>query len=755
MTTGPPVAWAAFGFVSGAALHFLLPAGSGLLAAALLVVPLGLWIGPKSTFVAVAAAFAAGAGWRGAHEASLERCRREAAAGRAAAIEGYFAVARLQGASSFVRTGAPRSACAKVRVYLAGRGAPPAAGAPLRIPGEWGLGRGLSPVFFARAEDAKAAEAEVPLVARWTARARERASLALERRIPERAGMAKALSLADRDGISPELREAFARAGIAHLLAISGFHVGIVGLLWGLFLAALKATFRARAILVPVVVWAYVALIGAPTSAVRAAWMISALSVGRIKGVPVHPLGALACAALVMTLVDPSVASHAGFQLTLTGVLGILFADRWARRRLTAARGWLGRTLQAAAVGAGASVFTAPVLAIHFGEIPLLSLPSSLALTPLVVAAVPGIFAAAALDILGLPGASVAGGAADTLLSFLAIAAKALAQIPHTVVSASPLEATLLTGGALLSLFLLRMRPRASGGLKLLVAVLSAVSALHLGEAAQHLLGRGRLELSAIDVGQGDALAIRTPMGRWMLIDAGPAYQGGDAGQRRVVPFLRARGATRLETVLLTHSDQDHAGGLASVLRAFRAGSVLGPGTAFGQSGHAAGVAAARAENIPWRRVHDGVSWRTDGVLFEVLGPDAQAHLQRDIGPNELSVILLATYAGVRILLMGDANKAAEDRILDRLEQSDILKVGHHGSRTSTGDAFLERVRPDHAIISAGRRNRHGHPAPEVIEALESRGVLVHRTDLHGTVRVLVDASGRVTVSRARGAPEA
>ena len=212
----------------------------------------------------------------------------------------------------------------------------------------------------------------------WTDRARSairgRAAEALERRLGEQAGVASALVLAERDGIPRELWDAFARSGSAHLLSISGFHVGVIAALLGGLIALAGRPPRTRAAAMATGVWAYVLLIGAPTSATRAAWMTTAFVLGRVRQTPARALGALGLSMLLIALLRPSVVAGAGFQLTVAGTAGILVMTRWIMRHWPAHRGraWIASPV---AVGLGASIFTAPVLAYHFGQIPLLSLP--------------------------------------------------------------------------------------------------------------------------------------------------------------------------------------------------------------------------------------------------------------------------------------------------------------------------------------------------------------------------------------------
>jgi len=550
------------------------------------------------------------------------------------------------------------------------------------------------------------------------------------------------------------LWDAFARSGTAHLLSISGFHVGVIAALLGALLSVAGLPPRRRALGIAVGVWAYVLVIGAPTSATRAAWMTTAFVAGRLRHSPARALGALGLSMLMISLLRPEAVAGAGFQLTVTGTAGILVMTRWIMSHWPAHRGreWIAAPV---AAGIGASVFTAPVLAYHFGQIPLLSLPSSILLTPMVAAAVPGVIAAIVMDVLHVPGAAVAGMGAEALLWTVTRVAAWLGALPGTVAMVTPREAALLTAGGVAPMLLGYTTWRIRPAVRAAVCALAAFATLWAGQAALSVAGRGTLQITAIDVGQGDAIAIRTPRGRWMLVDAGPRSMGGhDAGLTRVVPYLHGQGARRLEAVILTHPDEDHAGGLASVLRNVRTGAVLGPGLGSGQSGHMLGLAEARDGGVPWRRAATGDVWTMDGVVFRVLSPPAEPILDPGY-PNDWSVVMRVEFGEFSALLTGDAGEEIESRLIAAAatpadHDVTLLKVGHHGSITSTSEALLQATSPEYAIIPVGARNRYGHPDPVVLARLRRAGAHILRTDLHGTVTVTARRDGSVSVRRAR-----
>jgi competence protein ComEC len=299
---------------------------------------------------------------------------------------------------------------------------------------------------------------------------------------------------------------------------------------------------------------------------------------------------------------------------------------------------------------------------------------------------------------------------------------------------------------AVFALLTVEATRRFSGRVRWLAAMAAALVVFAAGPAAAGVAGvaRGSLELHFLDVGQGDAVAIRTPGQRWVLVDAGPASERFDAGERRVLPFLRARGAERVEALILSHPHLDHIGGAPAILRALPVGALVDPGYPASSATYLAVLQAAESAGVPWRAARTGRVLEIDGVRFEFLWPDPET-LDVASDANEISAILLVRFGAFAALLTGDAYIAQEEVLVRRhgaALRAQVLKAGHHGSHTSTSGALLDVVQPDLVVISAGRRNRYGHPAPEVLEELGVRGIRTARTDRAGTVSIVVE-SGR------------
>src|SRR3989454_834972 len=241
-----------------------------------------------------------------------------------------------------------------------------------------------------------------------------------------------------------------------------------------------------------------------------------------------------------------------------------------------------------------------------------------------------------------------------------------------------------------------------------------------------------------LDVGQGDAAALRTPNGRWIVIDGGPRIPGSDAGRRVVIPFLRRHGARRLALVVATHGDADHLGGLPAVVEDFTPELVLEPGEPLGRPLYLEFLAAVEGSGARWHPARAGDRIEVDGVVLEVLSPDS-VWMTLPLDVNEHGVVLRVTFGATRLLFQADAGLPVEGHLAGRVGRVELLKVGHHGSSTATSDAWLGELRPREAVISVGAHNHYGHPAPEVLDRLRHWGSEIFRTDQAGTITLTTD----------------
>lgn len=574
---------------------------------------------------------------------------------------------------------------------------------------------------------------------------RGKAERHLHQLFPQHGALADALLLGRRESLDPTLQDRFARSGLIHLLAISGTHVAL--LIGALYFFGKALGLRQRTL-----VWStiaalvfYLGLIGAPPSAVRAGIMIALALVGVLLQRPSARLPIIAAAAGLLVVLDPLVLLDPGFQLSFAGVLGIFairsavlkqLPDRWRR-------GAAKYLVEATVVSFSAFVATAPIAAHHFGRVAPIAIVANLPAIPVMSVGLIGVAGAALVEPIVPPLGRLLAHGAGGMLDLLGWIAALAARVPYGHAEVARPQWPLWTAAGIVLLLALDAARRLQPRVQALVAAGTA-GAFVLVWPVLAAPRAGVVELHFLDVGQGDAIAIRTPANRWVLVDAGPRGDQYDAGARRVLPFLRAHGVRRLEALVLTHPHADHIGGATAVLRGMPVGRLIEPGLAVGSPMYLETLRAADDREVPYALARSGRTVTIDGVALHILWPAGEL-LDGVEDANEISAVLQVRYGSFTALLTGDATEAVERALVaehgDAL-RAQVLKAGHHGSRTSTSTAVLDAVKPELVVISAGRRNFYGHPAPEVLHRLARQRIPVARTDREGTVSVRTDGTG-------------
>jgi competence protein ComEC len=311
--------------------------------------------------------------------------------------------------------------------------------------------------------------------------------------------------------------------------------------------------------------------------------------------------------------------------------------------------------------------------------------------------------------------------------------------LPFSSVEVVPSIITTMAGGVAIVALVIAgtsrypARPLIAGAVFLSVAIWSpSFRPRHSGDFEMHVL----------DVGQGDAILLRSNRGNWIVVDAGRTWKTGDAGRSVVVPYIMSRGGS-VEGLIISHAHADHIGGAASVLRLLRPRVFLDAAFAQGSDVYSRSLHVADSSNVEWRRVHPDDVMLFDDVRIRFLAPDS-AWTASLSDPNEASTVALIEYGDTRFLLMGDAEQSEEGWLLGHAYgdlRADVLKVAHHGSSTSTTDEFLRAVQPSLAVISVGAGNLYGHPSEDVLASLGRAGARTMRTDQSGTIVVVSDGN--------------
>ncbi len=551
----------------------------------------------------------------------------------------------------------------------------------------------------------------------------------------------------ERGALAPELRAEFQDTGTVHVLVTAGLHLGVVAVLALTLLGACGIGRVPGSLAAIGIVWAYAIFSGAHLPSVRAATMLSFALLARAAGRQPYSWNALALAAAVLGALRPASVESVSFALSFSCVAAIFaFARPFAEA--SARFGAPELVAELAGVACAAQLGTWPLTAAAFLVIaPYAPLANALVVPVVGVAMLFGLAELAATPL--PPLAHVFVNIERTLLDWIVGAVRMVGTLPgaHVTATPPPWWSLALYDGALLAAALAHARRRFA----VAAAAIVAASALCLWppRTVNH-----DLIITAIDVGQADALLIRTPRGHAFLVDAGGRLERGpqlagtssaeDVGARIVVPFLVRGGIHHLDAVLLSHPHGDHAGGIAPVLRALGGDAFADSGQTY--SGHAYHDAldVAGAQHVPILEPRGGDVWQTnDGITFRFYGPTYPyiAGSRNDINSN--SLVFRLEYKGFRMLFTGDAGAETETRLLragDDL-RADVLKVGHHGSAYGTTAAFVQAVVPRAAIISVGRNNLFGHPAPATIATLINNGARVYRTDEDGAITVDTNGS--------------
>ncbi|MFC8906102.1 ComEC/Rec2 family competence protein, partial [Micromonospora sp. NPDC057140] len=546
----------------------------------------------------------------------------------------------------------------------------------------------------------------------------------------EQGGLLPGLVVGDTSRLLPTVEEDFRTTGMTHLNAVSGSNVAIVVGAVLLLARWARAGPRLAAGLCVLALVGFVILVRPSPSVVRAATMgaigLAALAAGR----PRAALPALAAAVAALVLFDPDLAGDPGFALSVLATAGLLLlAPGW--RDGLRRRGVPPGFAEALAVPAAAQLACGPVVAGISGTVSLVAVPANLLAVPAIAPATVLGVAAAVLSPAWPPGAEFAAWLASWPAWWLVTVARYGARLPAgTLPWPDGAPGALLLAGLTVALLIATRRPVVRR-LVAVVAVAVVAGTLPVRLVAGGWPPEGWVAV-ACAVGQGDALVLPVAAGRAVVVDAGPDPAAVDGCLRRL-------GVREVPLLLFSHFHVDHTGGVAGVFRGRRVAAVRTPQWPEPAAGRDLVRAAAAAGGAAVAPAAAGWAYRDGGVELVVLGPPYPLRGTRS-DPNNNSLVLRATVAGVRILLAGDAETEEQRALLDRMPpdgvRADVLKVAHHGSAYQE-PAFLDAVRPSVALVPVGVDNSYGHPNEAVLARLVRGGARVLRTDTDGDVAVV------------------
>ncbi len=617
---------------------------------------------------------------------------------------------------------------------------------------------------------------------------------------PEQAALVDALLIGENSFVGRDLLTDFQRTGTYHVLVISGLKVAILALVTFWILRRLGAGVFGSSVttILLTVLYALFTDVGAPVW--RATLMLAVYLCARVLYRKKSTLNAIGAAALALLLIDPHALLGASFQLSFLCVLiiagiGTPMLQRTTQPILSALRnldavsydfalppklvqlrldlrliaGRMGRFISAetslrllaatgrflllacefAAISLALQVGFALPMAYYFHRATIVSLPANILAVPLTEIAMVTAMAAIALGYLWMVPAKMIAAVAGLSLQLMSGSVRWLGalRLADTRVPTPQLAVILLSGASLALAMILARRSRAWAAAGLAAVFASAIWICLVPPHAQ--VKPGVLEVTAIDVGEGDSIFLVSPEGKTWLVDAGgiPHWMHSelDIGEDVVSTYLWSRGFKHLDIAAVTHPHADHIGGMRAVLANFRPRELwIGPGESTAELRDL--LRQAQMLGIPVVHHQAEERFQSSGLSFEVLAPAGNAISRK---ANDDSLVMRVGYGDTHALLEGDAEKEVERKIAELNPRADLLKVGHHGSATSTIPELLESVHPRFAVISVGAHNVYRHPRPDVLDRLERSHVLTFGTDLDGAVTFYLD--GKTVSAHSQG----
>ena len=558
----------------------------------------------------------------------------------------------------------------------------------------------------------------------------------------QRLALLKGLLIGERDEISKEIVEAFSRTGLVHILAVSGSNVGFVALMMVTALYFLRVSRRWHPPFLLIGIFFYMFLTGAQPPVVRATIMATVIIIGDWFEREADIYNSLGVAALIILLWQPLQLFQLGFQLSFAAMLGIVYLHQPLTALITRVIHWEWRPIRLAvmllAVSLAAQFATLPFSLQAFGRLPLIAILGNLLVIPTTFVIISASTLACIFSFVEFLSQTF-GYIADLTTGGMIVFTHWLSTLPLAYADAVYVPPLLLLFYVIVIVTLVEWQrsPLARPYWLLAGCVILNIFVWQRAWAAGP-----KLRLTFFDVGQGDAALLEFPQGR-LLIDTGPLEEKSDAAERVLIPYFRRNGIRELDAVVITHPHADHLGGLPTLLREVAIKKVFICGVEINSPLEQSCEKLLDSLRVPYSILSAGERL-ADFAPAEILTLHPYRQERTSLHHNDASVVLKIIFGRHSFFFPGDAEVESESHMLKFADGlgSDILKVGHHGSRTSSMPQFLAAVSPQWAIASVGRWNRFGHPDPQVVARYDSLKIQLLRTDHNGAV--IFETDGKI-----------
>lgn len=541
--------------------------------------------------------------------------------------------------------------------------------------------------------------------------------------------------LGEKSFIPSHLKEIFAEAGIMHILAVSGLHVGIIAMALLALLSMLKLPKKFKLFILILILITYASITGFRPSVLRATIMFILLIGGKLINRSRNLNISLFFAAFLILLLNPLILYDAGFLLSFIVTFFIINLSPILQGLLSKIVVWIKNPL---AVSTAAWVGIFPLSAYFFSKVSIISIISNIFIIPLTgIAVILGFIT----FFIGLMSISLAGLFANLnylILNLITLIAKSFSSLPFAFIYVAQPSVTVIILYYLTVFFIIEIFYKKTLSPKIKKkAILIVLSVTLLIIIVQVFYPADNLKVNFINVGEGDCILIEAPNKINILIDGGGTPQSDfDVGNKIVIPYLRRKGINEIDLLILTHPHLDHLEGLLPILKEFKVDMVLDSGLLCDSSEYKEFISLILEKGISYHKAKAGDNFIfSNNLEIFLLNPLYDSDFYEESDFNNASIVVKLFYKNADFLFTGDIEEAAEKKLLvwQNILQSDILKVAHHGSSTSTNLEFLDKVNPNIAVITVGK-NHFGHPSQKIIERLEDKNIQIYQTDEDGTV---------------------